>query len=198
MRKINKNQPYQEFVDFIRGIKSNDWNQLDSSVRRNTREYILNNEQFGLSGYTERKIDLDSSHIDHFVQRDDDPKQTFLWKNLIVDEIEDRYGARHKDNKIQKGDYSHIINPVEERAEDYFYYSQTGMIEPINNLDTPMKNKAKRTIELFNLNHKSLVEEIRDLIKIINSYKSQLDKNSILFYLGGYGFTSLKEQELSN
>lgn len=196
MRKINKIQPNNEFSDFVKREKPSDWNQLELSVSQITRKYIIEKEQLGLSGYTERKIDYDSSHVDHFIKRDIDKSLSFSWDNLIVDEKEDRYGARYKDSKIRKEDYSEIINPVKERAEDYFYYSQTGMISPKNNLDAQMEEKAKRTIEIFNLNHKSLVKERRDLIKIISSYKSQFDKNNILCYLEGFGFTSLKEQEL--
>ncbi len=53
------------FTEFLHRNNPVRWEDA-KEVSRTWREYILNVEQQGLSGYTEESINLDSSHIDHF------------------------------------------------------------------------------------------------------------------------------------
>ena len=65
MRKLDKGEPVQQFIDFIRRNHPERWEEAkdESPV---WRKQILEHEQYGLSGYTEAPLQLEKSHIDHF------------------------------------------------------------------------------------------------------------------------------------
>lgn len=174
MRRINKQQPLVAFSDFVRLHKPRKWEDLDPNVSKESRCHILLNEQGSLSGYTEKLLDVDKAdlHIDHFYKRSLFNANVFDWNNLVVDEHSPYYGADYKDNNREHGaksrqDYDMIINPVKENPQDFFEYLSNGSIVPKVGLDEHDSQKAIRTIEVFNLNHSSLVESRCDVIRQI-------------------------------
>jgi len=196
MQRIVKTEPNFSFSNFVHRNNPQNWDQLPVDIKNESKEYILNTEQNGLSGYTEKPI-LKKSHIDHYIKRDLNPRLTFNWNNLIVDEINDLYGARYKDTHIHHlNQYTTILNPVIDDAENFFYYSNSGIIEPKLDLPSPLKEKAKNTIQIFNLNHPDLVNKRQGIFKNIENYQNQLENEIIFEYLSKFGFHSLLKQEL--
>ena len=197
MRRIVKTEPNFSFSNFVLRNNPQNWEELPVDIKNTAKEYILNNEQNGLSGYTEKPV-TKKSHIDHYIKRDLNPGLTFDWNNLILDEMPDFYGARYKDTQIHHfNQYTTILNPVTEDVHLLFYYLVTGRIEPHPNLTDIERVKAKNTIDIFNLNHPDLVNKRKGILKNIQDYQNQLGKEEIYTILKTYGFHSPLKQELN-
>ena len=126
MRKLDKGEPAQQFVDFIHRHHPVNWEEAKDESH-GWREHILNHEQHGLSGYTEAPLHLEKSHIDHFRKQSLFPFLVFEWGNYVVDGKDDTYGARYKDNAIRnRTDNEKLINPVVEDAQRFFKYELSG------------------------------------------------------------------------
>lgn len=198
MLKIDKHTPPLFFTEFIKESKPKNW-AAASSVSSRWRQYILANEQNWMSGYTEKPIRMDNSHIDHFHRKGINgfEKYTFDWNNFIVDEINNtQYGAGHKDKIVKTvKDYDDIIDPVVEEPSRFFLYAKNGKILSCGNLNEADERKAKRTIEVFNLNHPELMKKRSELFAILENYTSLPDE-TVMEALEGYGFVSVIEQEI--
>ncbi len=198
MRKIDKKLPIQSFVDFVRTKNPLNWKDCDGNVKKETKEFILLEEQNLLCGYTEIFINNEDCHIDHYVKRDINNNLCYNWDNLIVAVNDDDFGAKHKDgrNGVKNiRDYTQIFNPIVDRTQDFFYYTTDGKIHPTNNLN---KAKALKTIEIFNLNHSSLKTRRKNLMLLINSLKQGNRANAdIIIDIENQGFTSFAEYALS-
>ncbi len=158
--------------------------------------YMLAFEQDCLCGYSEIPLteNDNSSHIDHFIKREHDHKKIFDWDNMIVSTIDEDFGGKYKDNtyKIKKEEYSQIFNPTTEDMKQYIEFSEDGSINPQNNIDEKIKNKVMKTIEVFNLNHKSLKNRRRFLLEELRKCKN-VPKESLLKFSQTRGFISLTE-----
>ncbi len=203
MRKINKQTPIAGFNGNKYGNSCSNWDDFHKNhkeVYEETRLKILTDEQEYLDGYTELYInELEDSHIDHYKKKSIFPQLTFDWNNLIVATKDSDFGANYKDSKyqIKQNEYSLIFNPVVDNVEEYFYYSQLGEVEPKCGISQENKAKVNKTIEVFNLNHSSLVKRRKNLMKLLESYKnSNLNKNDILSALETTGFKRLVIQEI--
>ncbi len=128
----------------------------------------MTEEQNYQCGYTELLLELDDSHIDHYIKRDIEADRTFDWNNLIVafgnsnSGVNPDFGAHYKDNryKIKQHEYTEIFNPVEDDVQSYFYYNSFGKIEPLGTIeDERIKLKVLKTLEVFNLEHPSFLSE---------------------------------------
>jgi uncharacterized protein (TIGR02646 family) len=199
MRQIQKSTPLKSFTDFCTKQRPTNWNDLHQKgkeVYEETRLHILLEEQGQQCGYTEIFLDnLYDSHIDHFKKRSLFPQLTFDWNNLIVAAKDASFGANYKDNVagIQISDYQNILNPITDKAEDYFYYNEFGQIEPKKTLNPQELKKAERTIEVFNLKDESLRRRRQDVIRNINSCE-QLPKEVLVEIFSETGFKSVVEQ----
>ncbi|NML72120.1 TIGR02646 family protein [Chryseobacterium sp. RP-3-3] len=203
MKKINKQQPSQEFTDFVKSKRPTDWKDCDGEVKRQAKEYILLEEQDLLCGYTEIYIDNEDCHIDHYVKRSLDNRLCFDWKNLIVAVNDEDFGAKYKDNggnNIKSlAEYNDILNPVNDDGNDYFQYSLNGEINPIETLNSKGIDKSDNTIKVFNLNHNSLKTRRADLSKIIIGLRNGgLKDDEILGCLEKSGFYSFTNYILEN
>jgi len=162
------------------------------NIRRSLREHILLHEQNLLCAYCEKEIDAEpkNSNIDHFKTRHLYPNDTLEYRNLLVS-CNSKISCSHiKDNyRLRKEDYTKIINPIDENPNDYFEYGFAGDILIKNDLSLEQKIKAEFSIEIFNLNHKSLIDNrkiiaeslmaclangctINDMIESFNGYTS--------------------------
>lgn len=161
------------------------------------REYIWEHEQHRLSGYTEKPIRLDSSHIDHFRKQSLFHTLVFDWPNLIVDGIDETYGAKFKDGFIKNAsDNEKLIDPVKEDAARFFKYELSGKISVADNLNDVDKARAAFTIEAFNLNEGSLKECRKRIMNIIWDSYRDLSDEMIVNVLEAEGFRSVVEQVL--
>jgi len=196
MRKLDKGDPIPSFVDFVRENSPSSWEEA-KGVSREWREHILNQEQHGLSGYTESPVTLDGSHIDHFRKQSLFNKLVFDWDNYIVDSNDEAYGAKFKDNHIGTRDENErLINPVTEDASRFFKYEVNGRIEVADGLSEEDAGRALFTRDAFNLNEGSLVERRRVIMSIILDSFGDLTDDEIKDALKSLGFTSVVEQLL--
>jgi uncharacterized protein (TIGR02646 family) len=196
MRKLDKGEPVQQFIDFVHRNHPERWEEAkDESLV--WRKHILEHEQYGLSGYTEAPLHLEKSHIDHFKKQSLYPQFVFEWNNYVVDGKDDTYGARYKDNAIRnRADNEKLINPVIEDAQRFFKYELSGKMVPADGLSEEEKEKAGFTIAAFNLNEGSLVDRRKKIINMdIRSFEGLSDED-VLAILLPEGFASVVEQLL--
>ena len=64
MQNINKGNPPDFFLEFVRKTKLKEWNDV-APVREQLREYILQEEQKGCCVYTERQQELSYRPLPH-------------------------------------------------------------------------------------------------------------------------------------
>lgn len=155
MLKSKKHDAPDFFKTYIHHHHPDSWGQANPAERKHWHDYILTNEQDGLSLYTEVPCTHGATHIDHFRRRTDFPQLTFEWGNLVVDTNSNDYGARYKDR--ERPDYSLLLNPVSDTPERYFSYRGDGFIVASPSLSPVDERRARYTIDTFNLNHPQLV-----------------------------------------
>lgn len=196
MRKLDKGEPAQQFIDFIRRNHPNSWEEAkdESPV---WRKHILENEQYGLSGYTEVPLHFEKSHIDHFRKQSLYPHLVFEWNNYVVDSKDDAYGARHKDNVVHNQiDNEKLVNPIVEEAQRFFKYELSGKIVPADGLGERESDRANYTIAAFNLNEGSLMDRRKRIINMDFRSFDGLSDEELLAALVPEGFASVVEQLL--
>ena len=127
------------------------------AISEKLRGDILLEEQNLLCAYCEKEIDAhrDNSNNDHFKTRNLFPEETLNYHNLLIScNSRGRSCSSSKDSQKSilkyREDYDNIVNPTVENPDNFFDYLPTGEIVAKN-------DKAKYTIELFNLNNKSLI-----------------------------------------
>jgi uncharacterized protein (TIGR02646 family) len=202
MRKINKGQALQAFLDFQRDNPNATWldlHRLAHATYASTREKILIEEQNCYCGYIETRIDdFNECHLDHYKKRALFANLTFDWNNLVAACNDDEYGAKFKDshyksatgNSISVTDYNKLLNPTSDRVEDFLLCNIFGIIEPVSTLSEAAKERAQFTIDVFNLNYQALVNRRKVLIWQIKSY-SVLNSREIRDALKNSDFQSV-------
>lgn len=194
MRKINKGEPLAEFSKFLLRYTPSRWEELNGELRYNIRLHILLYEQDCLCGYSEIPLDEEntSSHIDHFVKRDYDHSKIFDWDNLVVSAIDEDYGGKYKDNtyKIKQNEYAQIFNPTKDDMGQYIEYLRDGRIAPRDGIQDAINDKILKTIEVFNLNCRSLKNRRKQLLIELDSC-SGLPKEELKHTFEKNGFISL-------
>jgi len=194
MRRINKGVPFDDFVKYLDKHKPSRWEELNGELRYNMRLHILLYEQDCLCGYSEIPLDEEntSSHIDHFVKRDYDHSKIFDWDNLVVSAIDEDYGGKYKDNtyKIKQNEYAQIFNPTKDDMGQYIEYLRDGRIAPRYGIQDAINDKILKTIEVFNLNCRSLKNRRKQLLIELDSC-SGLPKEELKHTFEQNGFISL-------
>lgn len=207
MKRILKSDAdVQKFNDWASKKGFSRWEEFSGSDEfKRVREHIGVIEQGDVSAYTEQPLNKRLWHIDHFRKRDLYPRLTFDYSNLLVDNRNDNYGACHKDShkaKVSAADFDGkdcIFNPVEENFADYIRYNTAGELLPAVGLEDSLSRRVERTIEVFNINHPSLVERRADLIQNMTDYmKGGLSVSEISTCLKPQGFHTLIDWWLSN
>lgn len=191
MRKISKGEPHEAIKKFE---GQQEW-ALSMNFHRIWRELILSVEQDGLSGYSEVPLRIDETHIDHFYKRSLFRDKVHSWDNLVVDTIDETYGAKYKDKQVKIApDNIKVVNPVTEDPRHFFRYNVDGRIVSKDILSVSERNRADYTIEVFNLNESSLVERRRGLLSMdLNSF-GDVSLDQLKVWLKEYGFPSVLEQ----
>ncbi len=181
MKRIHKQAP-AFFSDFVKKQKPTIWADI-APIREDIRTYMLlglsnnentdkHNEQNYQCAYTEVDIEpeSDKSHVDHFRKQSLFPKLIFDWDNLFACCNSDNYGARYKDQHIKAADYDLLINPALDEPSAYFQYSFTGEILPKSNKkDSKEYERAQKTIDIFNLNDRALIERRKTAIELFRN-----------------------------
>lgn len=203
MRRIDKSEEPQSLRSFDKA-KHKKWEEIHNEANRHVYNDCLQQcieDQAHLCGYTEVPLSKDNRHIDHYIKRDFAPNLTFCWNNMIAAVKGSRFGADYKDKHVKRNDYdkseccyTDILNPVKDEFAGRFRFSADGTIEPSDNKDI----KAEKTIELFNLNEKSLKERRKVQMENVRTYiENDYTKEATLAALTEDGFVSAIEYELS-
>lgn len=203
MRRIDKSEEPQSLRSFNKA-KHKKWEEIHNEANRHVYNDCLQQcieDQAHLCGYTEVPLSKDNRHIDHYIKRDFAPDLTFCWNNMIAAVKDDDFGADYKDKHVKRNDYNKseccytdILNPVKDEFAGRFRFSADGTMEPSDNKDI----KAEKTIELFNLNEKSLKERRKVQMENVRTYiENDYTKEATLAALTEDGFVSAIEYELS-
>lgn len=142
-------------------------------------------------------------HIDHFRKKGIYQNLTFEYDNLFVAAKELNCGADYKDNQIHgpqdnsDKQYNEILSPLEINIKKYFWYRSDGHIVPADNLTEKERNKAQKTIEIFNLNDIRLRNKRTDLIFSLHDM-NDLDDDIIREAMKEYGFSFVVDFILSD
>lgn len=203
MRRIDKSEEPQSLRSFNKA-KHEKWGEFSDKANRHVYNDCLQQcieDQAHLCGYTEVPLSKDNRHIDHYIRRDFAPDLTFCWNNMIAAVKDSHFGADYKDKHVKRNDYNKseccytdILNPVKDEFAGRFRFSADGTIEPSDSQDI----KAEKTIELFNLNEKSLKERRKVQMENVRTYiENDYTKEATLAALAKDGFVSAIEYELS-
>lgn len=194
LKSKKSDSPPVFFSTYLVHVHTSQWCDVDTRTKAQWREFILKEEQGGLSLYTEEPCLLNRSHIDHFRRRSEYPQMTFDRSNLVVDGLSDYYGARYKDLcSCGELDYKCLIDPVNDSPERFFSYYGDGSIEPAVMLNHRDLLRAEYTIKVFNLNHPSLKERRRQIFDTFIA----IDKDEAMEMAScfvEYGFPSVVKQ----
>lgn len=201
MFKIIKDEP-DFFTDAKKKVKlpfiSSAWREIGkdkNGFKTKLREHILVEEQNMLCAYCEKEIEADEndSNTDHFKKRNDCPRETLDYSNLVVsckskehcEYIKDKFGLKVKKNECT--DYKKMINPIIENPNDFFEYGLSGDILVKDKLTLIQNEKAKFTIKVFKLDDISLEKDRRRVVGMLQLYKNQdFELNSIFTFLPDY------------
>ena len=159
---------YSEWCAQVAGTGKSDWREVPSAEK----ELILTAmiaDQGGLCAYTMRRIDNDSSHVEHIKPqsrcREDLPGSDLDYTNLVACFPRDgmkarfRYGAQSKGNWWDN-DGAEFVPPLQPACEQVFRFKLDGEIEAIGN-----RTEAITTIEVLALDHTSLTEDRKRVIE---------------------------------
>ena len=83
MRYIKKVSEPDCFTNLTFSV-SDKWKKFRNPCKKETRKYIIENEQNFLCGYCEAKIDLDNTHIEHIKPQSNNNDLRFDYNNFIV------------------------------------------------------------------------------------------------------------------
>jgi uncharacterized protein (TIGR02646 family) len=150
-------------------------------IRPQLRSDILLEEQMLLCAYCEKEIDESpqSSNIDHFKTRNLFPELTLEYSNLLVSCKTEGRCSDFKDTHVKsKEEYENIVNPAFENPNDFFSYLPTGEIIAKN-------EKGQYTIDIFNLQDKSLIQCRRQIVKSLK-YLDNLSLDEIYDIFSDY------------
>lgn len=203
----DRTNPLPAFIDFVKRQKPVNWDgdfvTAEKQLYRQCRDELLK-KQNGISAYIELPLTPDGKiHIDHF-RRKGIPEfagLTFCWTNLIVDtKDETDYGAGYKDLSVNsQEDYINLINPAELQPERYFTYLVNGKMVPARDINQNDAMKAEYTINIFNLNHPSLISMRHQKIMSVQGYlDASIPENDILEYMKDEGFITAIRFALQN
>lgn len=148
---------------------------LYSDIKRD-----LLSSQEGYCAYCEKKIDIESSHIDHYFPRSLFANLTYAKSNLYLSCKSNGHCGIAKDNltECKEIDIKETIKPDQlingKYIESFLFYTREGEIKvlPLDELSPRDFKKLENTISKLNLNEPSLVNERKNLLRTLeNVYK---------------------------
>lgn len=143
----------------------NNWSVISSNGLTNDIWEKLKIMQHGFCAYCECRLHEDNSkrHIEHFIQRDRDPRMTFEWDNLFGScNNSDRCGNYKDSNPVAKAiDLNKVCKPDDMDSSKLILFLNSGKVRPRNNLTTQETELADNTIAVFNLNGDSTLANSR-------------------------------------
>ncbi len=170
-----------EPIDLSKHVGEN-WDSFSATEDHCMLGDALYARQDGYCAYCESYLPSKAEgHIEHLERRSECPKKTFDWNNLFFSCLRQNSCGKYKDDHKPKirFDRKDIVDPSKEDPANFFTFTMTGIILPI---DGPGKNRAKKTIELFNLNDVGLTQQRKHACVTIQS-SNCLSESEISFLL---------------
>ena len=168
IQKSGSPYSYSQWCAQVAGTDKSDWREVPSDQKEQVLEAMVA-EQGGLCAYTMRRIDQNSSHVEHIKPqsrcREDLPGSDLGYTNLVACFPRDgmkpqyRYGAQRKGNWWDN-DGAEFVSPLQPACEQVFRFKLDGEIEAIDN-----RIEAFTTIEVLALDHTSLTEDRKRVIE---------------------------------
>lgn len=168
IRKAGCPHAYSQWCSAVSGTSKSDWREVPLDQKTELLK-AMNKEQGWLCAYTLRRIDADSSHVEHIKPqsrcRADVHGSDLDHSNLVACFPRDgmktayRYGAQLKDSWWDD-DGAAFVSPLQSNCESFFRCGLNGKIKAVRN-----RAAAETTIEVLGLNHDSLKEDRRRVIE---------------------------------
>ena len=155
--------------------------------------------------YCEKKIDIESSHIDHYFSRNLFANLTYKKDNLYLSCMDKKHCGIAKDSlpKCKEIDIKETIKPDQlingKYIENFLFYAKEGEIRVLllDELSPHDVKKLENTISKLNLNDPSLVNERKRLFSTLEQiYKAQgrPPNKTIQTIKNKYGISTLIDQ----
>jgi uncharacterized protein (TIGR02646 family) len=174
MKYIKKKRPPAKYTTWRRRVAGTADNHFEHGLRHPEKGILkdaLLDEQGYICAYTMKRINRDSSHIEHIkpesLCRKEKVGSDLDYTNMVAcfprDGMESpyRYGAPAKDNRWDEGG-KNFISPLHRICEQRFSFDMDGNIRPKGGKGGHIA--AKKTIALLKLDHKSLTEDRKNAI----------------------------------
>lgn len=168
IKKTGIPQQYSDWCKRVKGKENEDYGSLQNPEKGILHQALIL-EQGYLCGYTMRRIDNESSHIEHikpeYLCREEERGSDLDYENMIACFPRQgmiskyRYGAQQKD-KWWEDRGAQFVSPLNPNCEKLLIFNLKGEIASYNN-----NGNAKKTIEVLKLDHKSLTEDRRRAIE---------------------------------
>ena len=159
---------YSKWCNEVAGPNKSDWSEVRPAQKNPILEAMIT-DQGGLCAYTMRRIDNNSSHVEHIKPRrrcrEDLRGSDLDYTNLVACfprhdvKGQPRYGARLKDDWWDN-DGAEFVSPLQPTCEQVFRFKLNGEIEAIDN-----RTEARTTIAVLGLDHRSLTEDRKRVIE---------------------------------
>ena len=159
---------YSQWCAAVAGTGKSNWREVPAA-QKGPLLLALVTEQGELCAYTMRRIDKDSSHVEHIKPqsrcRADLPGSDLDWGNLVACFPRDgmnksyRYGAQKKDHWWEN-DGAEFVSPLQPTCERRFRFGVDGKIAAVGK-----HAAAVTTIEILALDHRSLAEDRKRVIE---------------------------------
>ncbi len=167
--KRGQSHTYTGWRNQMKGTGNEDYRHMPGNIRADLLDTLVI-EQGYLCGYTMRRIDTTTSHVEHIkpesVCRAEKKGSDLDYENLIAchpkkstkNNAEFIYGAIYKNNWWDNNG-TDFISPLKATCTQSFNFNLKGEIQ---GLDT----KAKTTVKVLRLDHKSLTDDRKRAIEI--------------------------------
>ena len=156
-------------LDDVKGlVNDGDWNKQTNKIKlfKHKLKIELNKNQNGRCVYCERLLVENCPEIEHIAPKSIYPEVQFDLRNLAYACHRCNFPPHKADEDIvenKEGTYSNwsfkIVHPYFDNPADYFETGRKWYIEIKSSATEKEKEKARRTIEMFELNKSSMIEE---------------------------------------
>lgn len=167
MKHIQKNGcpvKYRHWCKKVAGTDKEHFEEIPSLQRQELMDALMA-EQGSICGYTMKRIDMDTAHIEHIkpesLCRREKQGSDLEYRNLLVcypkkdrkknKKFDHIYGARKKDDWWDN-DGKEFVSPLDSGCENLFHFDLEGNI-------TASNVAAATTIKVLALDHRSLTED---------------------------------------
>jgi uncharacterized protein (TIGR02646 family) len=168
IKKAGCPHAYSQWCAAVAGTDKSDWREIPADQKGLLLGALLA-EQGGLCAYTMRRIDRDTSHVEHIKPqsrcRADLSGSDLDYSNLVACFPREgmnkayRYGAQNKESWWEN-DGAEFVSPLQPTCERRFRFGLDGKINAANN-----HASALMTIEVLALDHNTLTEDRRRVIE---------------------------------